>query len=203
MPDGQRIEFQVKISQLGPESDFSFCAAGGAFRIAARACEQLNAAGLGRNRRASGDYWRVLPVLAREEPRLFFSKASSVFVCCVPEEPYRTVYLVLALTRRPSVGLPGLGSSTCCSVVSPSESFFSRVVTRRPRCRLPSRVIPGPSTEYVHLQSRFVLRLLCRQIAEQTYDRHRIHLKGAPQRDDPVRSTCSLHCHAPRVFRPA
>ena len=73
MPDGQRIEFQVKISQLGPESDFSFCAAGGAFRIAARACEQLNAAGLGRNRRAIGDYWRVLPVLAREEPRLFFS----------------------------------------------------------------------------------------------------------------------------------
>src|SRR6266403_6266556 len=72
-----------------------------------------------------------------------------VFVCCVPEAPYRTTYLVFARTCRPSFGLPGLGRSTCCSVVSPSEFFFWTVVTRWFRCRRPSPANPGTFLEYV------------------------------------------------------
>src|SRR3989442_3861336 len=74
-----------------------------------------------------------------------------VFVCCVPDAPYRTIYLVFARTCRPSLGLPGLGSSTCCSVVSPSEFFFLTVVTRWFRCRRPSPANPGTFVEYVSM----------------------------------------------------
>ena len=73
------------------------------------------------------------------------SRTWMVFVCCVPEAPYRTIYVVFARTCRPSFGLPGLGNSTCCSVVSPPEFFFWTVVTRWFRCRRPSPANTGAS----------------------------------------------------------
>jgi hypothetical protein len=91
------------------------------------------------------------------------SRASTEFLASIPDTAYCTTYFVLAVTFRPSLGLPAPGCSICPSLVSPFGYFCCMLVTGCCKCKLLEFCTGGPWVNFrVSLEAILKLPLASR-----------------------------------------